>query len=50
MAALLSYRFRRVTIDTRKVLAKESGEFCEQARAGIRNIRQAVSQNKTLPH
>ncbi|KNZ46284.1 hypothetical protein VP01_739g1 [Puccinia sorghi] len=38
----LSISIPRMTIDTRKVLAKESGEFCEQARAGIRNIRQAV--------
>lgn len=40
----LSISIPRVTIDTRKVLAKESGEFCEQARAGIRNIRQAAQK------
>jgi len=40
----LSISIPRLTIDTRKVLAKESGEFCEQARAGIRNIRQAAQK------
>ena len=40
----LSIAIPRLTIDTRKVLAKESGELCEQARAGIRNIRQAAQK------
>ncbi|KAH9462655.1 hypothetical protein Pst134EB_006540 [Puccinia striiformis f. sp. tritici] len=35
----------KLTLDTRRKLAKESGELCEVARAAIRNIRQAAQKS-----